>query len=335
MLSLLALLAAAAATTPEPAELRTFQDWTVGCDNGLACEAVALMPEDGNWDGWTTLSLRRGAGASDPPVLVLDGIEQAPASLLVDTRPLEARFTQSDEGYTIHAGEAALLEALRSGIEMDVRGADGASLGRISMRGASAAMLYMDETQHRLDTVSALVRVGERSANAIPAPPALPEVRLPPAATDRAISIPAAMVRELRRQNECTIDEVGGPENVDTVAIETGKTLVLLSCGSGAYNFSSGPLIAQRRGGRIVTTIAPFDRQWAIETDGRPTLINATWDAETRTLREYSLGRGIGDCGTHAEYAWDGSRFRLVRQEEMGECRGSLDYITTWRAEVR
>ena len=26
--------------------------------------------------------------------------------------------------------------------------------------------------------------------------------------------------------------------------------------------------------------------------------------------------------------------FRLVQQEEMSECRGSLDYITTWRAQV-
>ena len=27
--------------------------------------------------------------------------------------------------------------------------------------------------------------------------------------------------------------------------------------------------------------------------------------------------------------------FRLVEQSEMGECRGSTDYITTWRALVR
>jgi hypothetical protein len=26
--------------------------------------------------------------------------------------------------------------------------------------------------------------------------------------------------------------------------------------------------------------------------------------------------------------------FRLVHEEAMGECRGSTDYITTWRAEV-
>jgi hypothetical protein len=57
MMILLASLAAAAA--PQPAELKTFQDWTVGCDNGRACQAVALMPED--WpEKAATMSLRRG-----------------------------------------------------------------------------------------------------------------------------------------------------------------------------------------------------------------------------------------------------------------------------------
>ena len=46
------------------------------------------------------------------------------------------------------------------------------------------------------------------------------------------------------------------------------------------------------------------------------------------------VGRGVGDCGVHQDYVWDGTRFRLVQQEEMSECRGSLDYITTWRAQV-
>ena len=335
MLSFMTLLAAAAAI-PQPAELHTFQDWTVGCDNGLACEAIALLPEDGESQAWTTLSLRRGAGAGDRPVLVLDGIEARPATLLVDTHPLEARFGQSDEGYTILADDAALIEALRSGLELEVRGADEASLGRISMRGARAAMLYMDEQQRRLDSVTALVRTGTRPENAMPEPPSLPTVRRAPAPADQPLTLSAALVSNLRRENGCTIDEVGGPDDVETVQIETAKTLILLSCGSGAYNFSAVPLIAQRRGGRIITAVAPFDLQWGLQAEeGRPTLINASWDPEARLLREYSRGRGIGDCGTHSEYAWDGTSFRLVRQEAMGECRGSLDYITTWRADVR
>jgi hypothetical protein len=80
--------------------------------------------------------------------------------------------------------------------------------------------------------------------------------------------------------------------------------------------------------------VAAFDSQWGIAAEGRPILVNAAWDPESRRLHEYNKGRGLGDCGTRAEYAWDGERFRLVRQEEMDECRGSLSWLTTWRAET-
>jgi len=64
-------------------------------------------------------------------------------------------------------------------------------------------------------------------------------------------------------------------------------------------------------------------------------LINASWDPDRRLLQEYAKGRGLGDCGSRADYAWDGTSFRLVHQEEMGECRGSLYYIPTWNVTVR
>jgi hypothetical protein len=45
-------------------------------------------------------------------------------------------------------------------------------------------------------------------------------------------------------------------------------------------------------------------------------------------------GRGIGDCGGSQHYVWDGTEFRLVAVEEMGECRGVVDFISVWRARV-
>ena len=76
-----------------------------------------------------------------------------------------------------------------------------------------------------------------------------------------------------------------------------------------------------------------LDEPWW-KDEGKPMLINAGWDQERGLLTSFSKGRGLGDCGTLSEYAWDGRAFRLVEQAEMGECRGSTDYITTWRARV-
>src|SRR4051812_7911274 len=60
---LLLLLAAAAA--PHPAPLKIYQDWIVGCDNGGACHAVALMPENGEG---ATMAVKRGPEAAAPIV---------------------------------------------------------------------------------------------------------------------------------------------------------------------------------------------------------------------------------------------------------------------------
>ena len=65
---------------------------------------------------------------------------------------------------------------------------------------------------------------------------------------------------------------------------------------------------------------------------GTGDITNGDWDPKTRRLSSYEKGRGLGDCGSTENYAWDGARFRLVEQNEMGECRGSADYIRTWTA---
>jgi hypothetical protein len=195
-------------------------------------------------------------------------------------------------------------------------------------------MLYMDEVQQRVGTVTALARPGSRPASTVPAPPRRVQVRLAPASTEPPVTLSDERIAALRRESGCTLDEVGGPDEHYTHALAPGRTLVLLTCGTGAYNLSLVPFIAERRGDALDIRIAPFDSQWAIASEGHPTLINADWDPEARLLSEFNRGRGLGDCGTHADYGWDGTRFRLVELEEMGECRGSLYYITTWRADV-
>jgi len=51
-------------------------------------------------------------------------------------------------------------------------------------------------------------------------------------------------------------------------------------------------------------------------------------------LTSYARGRGLGDCDSRQSFVWDATRFRLSEQADMGECRGNIDYITTWRAKV-
>jgi Protein of unknown function (DUF1176) len=209
-------------------------------------------------------------------------------------------------------------------------GADGKPLGTVSLKGASAALLYMDEQQRRIGTATALVRPGNK-AGTVPPPPSLPVVTALPRMSARGQVLSAAALKALRRKHGCTVDEVGGPEEVEIAALSSNQTLLLLACGSGAYNVSFVPFIL-RRGGQA--ELAAFDIKERWWDDGKPVLVNAGWDAERGLLTAFAKGRGLADCGTGNEFAWDGARFRLVKQEEMDECRGSRDYITTWRARV-
>jgi hypothetical protein len=328
---ILALLLAAAAAPPQPTELKTFQDWTVGCDNGRACHAVALVPED--WpDDALTMSVRRGPEAGAQPVAAFElGADGKASAVSADGRRLAARLVGADgETRVAPADTAAVIGALRSAARLQVLGADGRSLGTVSLKGASAALLYMDEQQRRTGTATALVRRGTGAPAALVPP--LPVVTAPPVSRARPAALSAAAVKALRRKHGCEIGEVGGPDEAESAALTAGETLLLLACGSGAYNVSYVPFVVGR-GGRA--EIAPFDHRpgwWAEE--GKPMLVNAGWDKARGLLSSFSKGRGLGDCGTTSDYAWDGRAFRLVEQAEMDECRGSRDYITTWRAKL-
>jgi hypothetical protein len=328
------LIAAAAAATPRPAELKTFQDWAVGCDNGAACHAVALMAEDWPEDG-LTMSVRRGPDAAAQPVLAFElGADSDAASISADGKRLAVRLIGAEAQTTVApADTAAMIAALRSANRIELRSADGKPLGAVSLKGASAALLYMDEKQRRTGTATALVRPGTRPPPG--PPPPLPAVASTPPSSARPLALTPAALAALRRKHGCTLDEVGGPEEAETATMTTAATLLLLACGSGAYNVSYVPFVLRRGRGGVGATVAAFDldEPWW-KDEGKPILINAGWDTERGLLISFSKGRGLGDCGTTAAYAWDGSRFRLVEQAEMRECRGSTDYITTWRARV-
>ncbi|HEY5722272.1 MAG TPA: DUF1176 domain-containing protein [Allosphingosinicella sp.] len=334
LLPIVLAAAAAASPVPKPEELQVYGDWTVGCDNVRACQAVGLVPE--NWpDDAATIVLARGPEAGAVPEISITMREGMGTALELDGKRLPVRLIPGEgEAKVVPADVPALVAAIRSGNHLKVLGANGSGAGTVSLKGASAALLYMDDRQKRVGTETALVRTGARPAASVAPPPPLPIVRAVPLTRSPPIAIGAARIQALRRQHGCTIDEVGGPDSAEVHALGAGQSLVLLACGSGAYNVSHVPFVATRRGRTVAIAPAPFDVKPDWWDNGLPVLVNADWDPASGLLGSFSKGRGLGDCGTSSSYAWDGSRFRLVEQATMGECRGSTDYITVWRAKL-
>lgn len=333
MTLLIALAAAAAA--PQPGSLKTYNDWIVGCDNVRSCQAVALMPEDGA-DG-TTIVIARGGEAMARPNISINIDEGKAASIVIDEKRLPIRLTNMAGFVEIDRNQTVMLiDAMRAGRTMSVLDAGGKVIGTPSLSGVSAALLYLDEQQKRLGTVTALVRKGTKPATAVPVPPAAPVIVAPkvPQLAPRRLS-PADIARTLKPL-ECTDSETSAEPTYARLDAATSLALLPAPCGNGAYNFYSFALLIDNAG---KVRDAVFDAQAGMGGEDPSQIdnmtVNADWDVKKRRLTTYAKGRGLGDCGSMSEFAWDGRRFRLSKLEVMGECRGSTDYIRTWQAAVR
>ncbi|MHA3840357.1 DUF1176 domain-containing protein [Sphingomonas aestuarii] len=325
------IIAAALPPGPQatPGEMRTFRDWVVGCDNRLACTAVALGP-DGAEFPTLRLVVMKAAGGALPRVIVDSNDDvAAPASITIDGKAVAKGGRADDEGVIFTGDDAArLIEAIAQGKAGRI--VAGKADAALALNGAAAALRYMDERQRLAGTTAAMVARGKDRPTA--SPPALPIVtRVRP--SGRAARPTAAQVTAMRRAADCQIEFLDEAQTrPEAHALGDGATLILLPCGAGAYNFMSAVFVIQGDG-----TLRPatFDVSTGIDSEAGTVaqLVNAGFGEGL--LTSYAKGRGIGDCGVSQNFAWDGARFRLTEQGEMTECRGSTRLVTTWRAEVR
>lgn len=327
---MLLLALAAAAAAPQPGTLRTFGDWTVGCDNVRTCQAVALVPEGKDRDAYLLLVVRRDGGASARPTLTYSTgrpVTQARGFLRVD-----GRVVGRPTGGPVVL-DPLFASALSQGQRATLTDTGGRVLGSASLKGLAAIFLYMDEHQQRLGTQSALIRRGSRSDGAVPVPPPLPRIVQPRASSRRPGTLSVSDAARLIGPDNARCDGALRPVAPRAIRLDAARSLSLVShpCGNGAYNSMSSAFVVDEAGRAMP---AAFDAVVGMDPNARNVLVNADWDAGRRRLDSFSRGRGWGDCGVRQSFAWDGRRFRLAEQAEMGECRGSIDYITSWRAAV-
>ena len=337
LLALAAASAAASAAAPEAAaSARLFREWVVGCDNGGACTAIALA-DMASPDRPVTMAVSIPAGGAAEPDVEIRFWEGTAAAVRIDGTDFPLVAQPDAEGLPVvrPLEPRAFLQAIRRGREALLLDAQGEVFGRLSTDGATAALLHIDERHGRIGTVTAFVRPGPNGPEAVPAPPALPVVRAaalsdaPPRAFAKAQAdrIRADLCKDIGLEEE----DWGETE---VVRLDAAHSLALVSsrCWSGAYNIGTLLLVAKDEGPWVPAT---FDVPPDPDAEGmeKAILFNPWW--ENGRLETLFKGRGLGDCGTREAFVWDGARFRLVERAEMPECRGSVDFIPLFRAEVR
>lgn len=320
-------------TRPKPGELKTFTDWTVGCDNTLRCTLGSLLPEMGGED-MITLNLSREPG----PVAAGGGkisLALETSNDVEATKRPPVSFAVDGKRIALHDA-AALAAAIANAQTLKILDAKGGTLATLSLKGAAAALRYIDAQQGRAGSIDAVVAKGSTPSSA-PKPPLPIITAITPSGTPAKLT--GAQVATMRKRATCDLGSFpdGAGESIttpETYALDGGKSLVILPCSTGAYNLIGALFIVD--GAKI--TPAQLDARSGFEATGADTgtSVKSVINGEFKdgVLTSYAKGRGLSDCGSRQSFVWDATRFRLSEQADMTECRGNIAYITTWRAEV-
>lgn len=328
---------AAAAPAPQapggsmPSEYRTFRNWVAVCDNGNACFAYG-PGSDGL--GWIRVAMEPGPDAR-PEVAAGYWPDEAEAASVLTLTIDRADFSMTLAGNEPVAAEVPTAQALE--VARALAGGDTARIGpdhELSLSGAAAALLWIDERQGRVGTVTALRRPGARPASSVRAAPPLPVVSPAPAMSqtgfgDQNQALPAALeaVPAVAACRAETGEHWMGKE-VMSARLDATTELWAVPCFAGAYNvghdwYVTGPGGRDPRPARLDST------------SDEPTAgtINGGYSPEDRTITAFAKGRGVGDCGTASTWTWTGREFVLSHESAMRECWGvPADYWpTTWR----
>ena len=332
MLALVALGFAGSAAAQATPATATFRDWLAACGNDGACVAFGKPREFG--PAWVRVEM--GAGPQAEPRIQFgypdwsDGEQTPRFSVAIDG--VDLRTTTNIDGLPALTGHGAreALARMARGSSLTFDG--GADPTEVSLSGASAALLWIDERQGRLDTPSALIRRGARSDRSVPAAPPLPRLRAAPPVSQSGLEgrpLPP-MLAATATVRECLADEelAGTPPT----AHRLGADLLLwtIPCFRGAYNFGS-VLWTTRDDGSDPRPLALTNARGEAVTE----IVNGGYDPATRQIDAFAKGRGIGDCGVAQRWLWTGQGFELLDESGMDDCFGvRSDYWPVlWRAE--
>ncbi|MGQ3353661.1 MAG: DUF1176 domain-containing protein [Phreatobacter sp.] len=359
----LCIAAAGTALAEERGHVRTFRDWVVGCDNARTCRAFGLTPRDSA----TQLAIRidrTGAPDAAPTVTIIlvQDADPAPGTRLKIVADgggtvevaIGSGATVEDGEVTLtdRAATARLLGDIRRGrslaVTLDPVPARGETVDPVSLDGAMAALLWMDDRQKRVGTRTALARPGDASSAAVPRPPQAPAKRDGVPMTGPAVPSPlpqawteAVMTAFRTIPGDGCNQEDDNAEDIEAQRLSARLVLVSVRCWRGAYNFSRAYYILEEgERPRVRPASFPRVREALPAAEDPPSnrnpdhiLWNGELDPAGGTVFHLAKGRGMSDCGEIGEWRWDGESFQPLRLEVMPTCRGLLppNWLTLFR----
>lgn len=235
------------------------------------------------------------------------------------------------DGYTLFSDpkiESELLPAMRMGVNMivSVDTQEQSAATEFSLSGVSAAMLYLDDVQNRLNKTDALVEKGDGAATGVKS--RVSELK-------SADDLPPAVASAWKNHPDQCSEDFGGGDLISRLGgivinwdeEKTIKHYVIPCGGPGAYNLIYAAFLFDE------SENTARSLQFPTMSDRGPTLystiINMSWDERNSQLSSFAKGRGLGDCGTASKWEWDGAgaygNLILVEERAKDDCDGVYD----------
>lgn len=323
---------------------KDFGQWTAGCDNTRSCRAVGFGITQ---FGYGRIILdRTGAATATANVRLLLNFD-SDAKQIALTATFDAPGFENIFPGTVHAQEhegrlvltlpaSALpefLAALQKANVLTIRQTGKPARPeqaetQLSLKGAAAALRWIDDQQKRAGGVTALIARGDAPASVVPRPPALPAMKHP---AFKASVITGEMPPAVFAAWKQACDEWDDAIKLNKPQgwrIAANITLWQAPCSNGAYNFNSNFFLFRERSNSAGNaSLLKFDIWNNNAKQGeRPfsetseELVNASFVEKDMAIHFFSKGRGLSDCGSLGSYVWDGMRFRPAHYASMGIC---------------
>lgn len=335
-------------TAPEVSE---FSDWSVACDNARDCTAVSISREfvtrvsqgDPGDYAQPRLWVKRAAGPDARVRVFLDttvwgeaGAGEEPATLHVYT---ECDGDCTGRAYRLIPREAGRFELAPADVasflaesattpRAATRFAGGDMHGIVTTAGMTAALRFIDESQQRRGTVTAIYAKGPKPARSVPLPKPRPRVTVTRGEEVEASGTSGTeAVLLVTRARDCPDADLDGPDpHRARYRLASGQYLWALGC-SGNPDAPRQLWLIETPGLGIATATFPRSEQGRAAL---PVLPDSAFDPDTGMLTAYA-GRL---CGWRRRWAWTGTAFEMVDAVEMPSCYGIPlhQWLQTYRA---
>lgn len=337
----------AAAGTPDPFGVPLVAgDWIAGCDNHGDCRLFTLpVSKDRSAEDEETIAeiaIERAYAVNQPlrVEILLSSLPAGGAESLTlrfdgKAAPFRLRWNKN-VGTLATQDELRFVRRLRTARLVEI--VEGKKvIGRASVAGLPPLLAYVDKQQYRIGTVGAFNVPGTKPVDYFSVPPLIPQpaIKIPPPSSQSPVKLTPAKLAEILKTDVCLKYQEPGdtvPPEAEYVRLDKDNTLALVGSYCGGYNPTLRLYVIDNDGNARLAQFGP--NPLLSPDDPENYLPGAWWNDKDHQLSAFGRARGFGDCGQQASFVWNGEKFVTVEFSSMPECRGSFNYVVTYKREV-